>query len=247
MARDLTPPQRALLRSDRLRVNLLSTWYMDEGTFRYSDSVDDLTWTDEGESVIWIGANALASSTEIKSGSAGFSSESITLTIDGTRMSQAGFPDPAAFFQVILALPLANRRVDLQMAFSSMESENVQFVQPLYAGKINNVKLIDSRFDFESMGSGDIEQPKTRLEVELDSLAARYQWVSGRVRSHQDQLELDPSDMFFSYVQENIRGERSLYWGKAGPGGNGLVTQNGNKSTGGGGVVGKFDILRNAD
>lgn len=210
MARTFTTEQRALLRAPELKVRLLTTWWMDAGEYRFCDDVQDIMW--DGET--YIGANALAAATDVKSASNGWAAESVTVTIDGTRLSQAGMSDPAAFFQTILALPLANRRVDISVGLMTPADENPVMVIPIYAGKINNPKLIDPAKTF---GAADGSTTQTKLEITLDSLAARYQWITGRTRSHEDQLEIDPTDMFFSFVQDNVRSESTLYWGKKAP------------------------------
>lgn len=220
MARNLTSDQRDLLRAPELAARILTTWWMDDGVHRFCDDVYDLTYSGD----TWIGANAIASATEIRSSTSGFAAESVTLTIDGTRLSQAGLDDPAAFFQSILELPLTNRRVDIELGLMPVDQVNPTLVLPLYAGKINYPRLVDGSRD---MMSG--EPVGTKLEMVLDSLAARYQWVVGRTRSHADQQEIDPTDLFFQFVGDNIRAEQTLYWGKKGP--EGIVSNAGITST----------------
>lgn len=218
MAKNLTGPQRTLLRAPELKARLLSTWYMDDGTYRYCDDPYDMVYFDGVSDITWIGASALASATDIRMSGTGFAAEPVTITIDGTRMSQIGFSDPAAFFQLILQLPLTNRRVDLAYGLSYPDSEKIGMIMPVYAGKINAPRLLDPRLN--DLGSAD-SQPQTKLEITLDSLALRYQWATGRTRSHEDQLEIDSTDMFFSYVQNSLRKQATLYWGKATPAGAG--------------------------
>lgn len=233
MARNFSDDQRALLRSSVLRARLLTTWYMDGGTFYYCDDTQDLTWN----SNLFIGANALASATEIRSAASGWAAESVTITVDGTRLGEAGMTDPAIFFAAIFALDLSNRRVDIDLALMGETDENPVLVFPLYAGKINNAKLVDPNRAVTDIGVAQ----QSKLEIVLDSLAARYQWIVGRTRTHEDQLEIDPTDMFFSFVHDNMQNEQTLYWGKKAPAGIGAGALNGVPG-GLGGSPANFDI-----
>lgn len=207
MPLDLTTEQRALLNSDNIKARVLSTWYMDHGTYRYCDDHEDITLGAD----TWIGASALAACSEIKSGT-NMAAEPVTLTLDGTRMYQAGFGDPAAFFRLILELPLPNRRVDIDLALGYADQGGYLFKLPMFAGKINGVKLEDPQANMET---GEPQQSK--LTIQLDALSIRYGWTTHRVRAHMDQQEIDPDDMFFSFVHENQRNETTLYWGKKAP------------------------------
>lgn len=229
MALNLTTEQRALLRRPDLRFRLLTTWYMDDGTHRLCEDVEDITI----DGVTWLGASALASVTEIKSGSGGTAAEPIKFIIDGTRMFQAGFEDPAEFFRTILSVPLSNRLVDLELAIAGSDSETYTLKLPLFSGKINYAKMVDPAI---KLGSG--EQPQPNLEILLDSLAMRYSWVTGRVRNHQDQLEIDPTDNFFSFTHGNLRNEQLLYWGKKAPNGQSYTQTSGLGGSGSGGATG---------
>lgn len=208
MARTFTTEQQALLRSSHIQARLLTTWYMDDGEYRFCDDVYDLTYN----GYTWIGANAIAECTDIKANSQGFAAESVTISIDGTRLYEAGVSDPAEFFQLIFGLALTNRRVDIELGLMGSDDVNPTLVIPLYAGKINYPRLVDPQ-----MALGGTDSPHPRLEIVLDSLAARYQWVTGRTRSHEDQLEIDPTDQFYSFVFDNLRAEQTIYWGKKAP------------------------------
>ncbi len=210
MALTFTEEQATLLRSANIKARLFTTWYMDSGTYFYCDDVFDMTY--DGD--VYVGANAIASAGDIRSGNGGATSESVTLTIDGARLNDAGVDDPAELFQAILGLPLANRRVDLSLGLGYPDDQEVTLMIPLYRGKINSARLIDDPVPFgDSAGS----QTKSSLEIVLDSYAARYNWVVGRTRTHEDQLEIDPEDDFFSFVSDNLRAESTLYWGKKNP------------------------------
>jgi hypothetical protein len=135
--------------------------------------------------------------------------------IDGTRMLQTGFTDPASFFRDLIAEPWTNRRIKFEYGYSYPDEALIQLKLPLHGGKVNYIKLIDPA---TPMGRKSGEpSPQSKLEIVIDSLAIRYQWATGRTRSHEDQLEIDPTDMFFSYVDDNIPLERNLYWGKEDP------------------------------
>lgn len=210
MAQDLTTEQRALLRKPNLKARLLTTWYMDSGIVRFCDDVEDIVYG----GYTWIGASALASVSEIKASNGGTAAEPVKIIVDGTRMYQAGFDDPAGFFRLILEEQLHNRKVDLDLAIAEHDSNTWGLVLPLYAGKINHAKIVDPDV---RINSG--ENPQPNLEIVVDSLFVKLTWITQRVRSHQDQLEIDPTDMFFSFVHNNVRNEQLLYWGKKPPAG----------------------------
>jgi hypothetical protein len=212
MARDFTAPQRALLRSADIKVRLLSTWWLDDATYRFCDDVEDLT---DG-TYTWIGASALFSATDIRSG-ANMAAEPVTLTVDGTRLHQSGFTDPAGLFREVVGYLKPNRRVDLAVGAMYPDQQQVQLVLENYAGKINNAKIVDPKVELNDLTSSSAQRPMPTLTVTLDSLALRYQWSTGRTRSHNDQLEIDPADMFYSFVSDSIRNEGILYWGKKAP------------------------------
>ncbi len=210
MALTFTTAQAALLRSANIKARLFTTWYMDTGTYFYCDDVYDMAY----DGNVYIGANAIASAGDIKTGSGGMTAESVTLSIDGARLNEAGMDDPAELFQMILGLPLANRRVDLSLGLGYPDDQEVTLMIPLYQGKINSARLVEQAMTF---GDPSASQTQSTLEIVLDSWAARYNWVAGRTRTHEDQHEIDPDDDFFSFVNDNLRAESTLYWGKKSP------------------------------
>lgn len=212
--RALTSPQRALLRSGRARANLLADFYLDEGTYRFCDDTRDL----KNGATVYIGANALADSVTISSGQ-DLSAEGVTLTCDGNRMAQAEIADPAGVLRNIMNYLHQQRRVDFQLGLSYPEEENITLAIPVYAGKINSVRLVDADIEFDSD-----EPVSSRLEIQIDSLATRYGRATFRTRSQSDQHEIDPTDNFYSYVTDAVNNERLLYWGKRAPGGSSAVS-----------------------
>lgn len=213
MARVLTEEQRALLRARSVDINILATFYLDEGTYRFCDDVWDLS---DGVNT-FIGASALVGATDIRSGS-GLSAESVTLKIDGNRMAQFGIADPGKVLREILAYLHQQRRVDLAVGLRYPEQRNVTLTIPLYGGKINSARLIDSGVEYGDM-TGD-QQESDVLEIVLDSLASRYRRASNRTRSHADQQQLTGNtDDFFSFTADSVQSEKNLYWGKKAPAG----------------------------
>lgn len=204
MARNLTIDQRQLLRSHTMAVNVLATFYLDEGTYRFCDDTVDL----EYDSNIYLGANGLSSATDIRSGS-DFAAEPVTLILDGNRMAQAGIEDPARVLRDIMGYLTAQRRVDLQIAFRYSYERIPGLVINAFVGKINAPKLIDGQIDIESD-----EPALAKLEIVLDSLAMRYGRATNRTRSHEDQLQIDPTDNFFSFTVDAVNRDRTLPWGK---------------------------------
>jgi hypothetical protein len=233
MARLLTDPQRTLLRAPSIRLRVLMAFYLDEGTFRFTDDVIDV-W--DGQ-YTWIGAQPLASSIEIRSGR-DLSAEPVTLTLDGNRMTQAGITDPARVLSDIMGYLHQQRRVDCYLGFSYPNQAEVNLRVPVAALKINHVRSVDKEMDFGESGQPAVAQ----LVIVLDSLAARYARSTFRVRSHDDQKEIDPTDNFFSFTADAANTEKSLYWGRASStaGGGGTVAP----ATGFGAVVG--GVLRSS-
>lgn len=228
--RAFTAAQKALLRSEHIKGNLLATFYLDEGVFRFCDDHVDLS---DG-TYTYIGASALSDAAEVRSGT-DLAAESTTLVVDGNRMAQAGIPDPAHVLRDIMAYLFQQRRVDYALGLSYPTSQEVSLVIPLYAGKINSIRLVDPEIDAEA------DEPVFgRLEIVLDSLAARYSRATWRTRSQEDQHEIDPTDDFFSYTVDAVNSERQLYWGKATPR-TGAVGGNGG---GAGGSLGRYNYAR---
>lgn len=205
--RALTTEQKNLLRSDSLAANLLATFYLDEGTYYFCDDVRDL-W--DGTHT-YIGANAITESVEIRSGT-DLSAESVTLTCDGNRMTQFGIEDPARVLRDILGYLHQQRRVDCAIGFRYDYSPDVNLVIPVGALKINNCRLVDAEVPVQ--GNDAIT---AQLLITLDALSARYSRATNRTRSHADQLEIDATDMFFSYLAAATETESTIYWGKNAP------------------------------
>lgn len=209
MARSFTTDQKTLLRSPSIKVRLLITFYLDEGTYRFCDDVVDVS---DGTNT-YIGASALLGDLEYKSGS-GLAAEPVTLKIDGNRMTQYGVADPARALSDIMGYLHTQRRVDWSLGFAYADQQVMNIVVPIAAMKINNVRLIDEAIQAADSNSDKVE---AKLEIVLDSLASRYNRATFRTRAHEDQLEIDPTDNFFSYVTAAATGEKTLYWGKDSP------------------------------
>jgi hypothetical protein len=213
MARAFTNAQRALLRAPAVRIRLLATFYLDAGTYRFTDDVLDVVAGGQ----TYIGASALTESIEVRSG-ADLAAEPITLICDGNRMEQHGIQDPARVLSDIMGYLHQQRRVDFAYGLSYPEETVVNLMIPIAAMKINHVRLVDQQLDLLA------EEPvAARLEIVCDSLAMRYGRSTYRTRSHADQQEIDSSDMFFSFTQDAAQAEKTIYWGKKAPrGGGGL-------------------------
>lgn len=212
MARALTPTQRALLQSPDIGLNVLATFYLDSGTYRFCDDVIDLydgTYT-------YLGANAIAESFEVRSAS-DLAAEPATLICDGNRMAQYGIADPAKILREMLEELYHQRRVDFAFGYRYTYSKDVNLVIPCYAGKINYARLVDGEIQFADDGAQENAAADARLEIVLDSLASRYNRATFRTRSHQDQLEIDPTDNFYSFTVDATLNEKTLYWGKDAP------------------------------
>lgn len=235
MARGFTAPEQALLKSPDLAVNLLATFYLDEGTYRFCDELTGFD-LDDGAGTVWIGANTFADAVEIRMTS-DMAAEQVTLLLDGNRLTQAGVADPARVLSDILGYMYQQRRVDFAFGFRYNYSSYLNMIVPAYAGKINSTRLVDKSIDFPD---NEDFRVVSNLEIVLDSLAARYGRATLRLRAHNDQLELDPTDNFYSFTVDVAMNERSLYWGKNSPFGNGFLP--GGSLPGGGfgsgGVVG---------
>lgn len=209
MPRSFTSPQLAILESAGLRGRLLTTWFLDEGTYRFCDDVEDVT---DGTNT-WIGASALAVCADINSAQA-YASESVQLTLDGTRMLESGFTDPAGLFRDILTYKLHQRRVNFAFGLSYVDVKEVSLIVPVYAGKINYARVEYPKVNFTQT---DLPKPMPgNLIINMDSLAARYSRISGRTRSHQDQINIDPTDNYYQYAVQSAV-DTQLYWGSKPP------------------------------
>lgn len=215
--RSFTTPQKTLLRSPNIKARLLVTFFLDEGTYRFCDDVIDYS---DGVNT-YIGASALSDTFEVRSGSS-LSAEPITIIVDGNRMAQYGITDPARVLRDMLAYLHTQRRVNCAIGFAYASENVINLSIPLAAMKINAFRLIDTKFGEESIG-GNGTEATSKLEITLDSLASRYNRAAFRMRSNDDQLEIDPTDKFFSYVSDAIASEGKLYWGKASPFGPGFT------------------------
>lgn len=210
MARAFTSDQLALLQSPSLAINTLATFYLDSGTYRFTDHGTDLTDLTN----TWLAAQALTDSVEMRS-PAPLTSEQVTLTIDGNRMSEYGVEDPASILRQMLDELYVQRRVDFALGLRYVQSPNVDMVLPTMAMKINYARLIDDTIQFGSDNSA--QEVTAKLEIVLDTLTARYSDSTQRTRSNEDQLEIDATDKFFSYASEISPLNQTIYWGKDSP------------------------------
>jgi hypothetical protein len=232
MARALTTEQKNLLRSSELAVHTLATFFLDSGTYRFCDDVHDLS---DGTNT-YIGASALAGGVEVRAARP-LASEPLTLIIDGNRMSQFGISDPAAVLRDMLDELIHQRRVNLALGFHYNYNQDINLVIPIYAGKINYAKLIDAELSLTE------DKPvEAKLEIVIDSLAMRYTRATFRTRSHNDQLEIDTTDNFYSFVADAAQNEKRLYWGKDAPYGSSSSYGGGNSYGGSGNFYDRFNV-----
>lgn len=205
--RTFTAPQTALLQAPALNANMLATFFLDSGTYYFCDDVINLS---DGTNT-YIGANALTDSVEITSGS-GLSAESITMTLDGARMTQYGIADPASVLSSILGTLYTQRRVNINLGLRYPQDQLVDIVIPLYSGLINYARLIDKETTYDASA-----EVSAQLEIVIDSIAVRYSRTSNRVRSDSDQREVNSADGFYSFTSDAVQNEQTLYWGMATP------------------------------
>lgn len=206
--RAFTAPQKALLRAPEIQGNLLAQFNLDSGTYYFCDDIQNLS---DGVTT-YIGANSLANSIEIKSGS-GLAAEPLTLTCDGNRMTEFGIDDPAKVLREMMEELHKQRRVDFSLGLRYPHIWEITLKVPLYAGKINHCRMEDGAVELGT----DSKQAEPKLIIVLDALASRYNRSTFRVRSDEDQREIEPTDAFYSYVNSTSQGELNLFWGKAGP------------------------------
>lgn len=204
MARAFTTDQKALLREASLRATLLIDMYLDEGTFRFCDDV--INYSDGTNT--YIGANPLIDGIEYKSGM-NLSAEPVIIKCDANRMEQAGIDDPMSVLREMMDYLHKQRRVDWSVGFSKFNTDVVELKIPIYAGKINYVRLTDPEL---TLSTGDPVQGQ--LEIALDALSLRYQRATHRTRSNEDQRRYHSDDKFFDFVASASRGEINLLWGK---------------------------------
>jgi hypothetical protein len=216
VARAFTNDQLDLI-SGSMKVRVLAEFILDTGTYSFCDDMWDLS---DGINT-YIGANALFANVDIKSAD-GLSAESVTLTIDGNRIGQSGFTDPAELFRGILGLNYQGRRVNLYLGFMPVESQDITLTVAMYSGLINSIKVMDPAFNMiEGSATGDVTKsvaaPQGVMTIALDSLAIRYNRSTYRTRSHADQQNISRYDMFFSFVDAVVANEFVLYWGAKAP------------------------------
>lgn len=214
MAKAFTSDQLKLLYSSAIKGRWLVTFTLDTGVYRFCDDVTDMV---DSAGNVYIGANALAASADIVS-SKPYAAESVELTIDGARVAASGI-DPGNLFHSILGLKLHQRRVDMAVALSYPNSQVITLITQVYAGKVNNIQLVDAAADLSSLTQDGGIQQATKLIITLDSLASRYGYSTGRTRSHSDQLQIDPTDLFFQFVNDSVVNDSNLYWGRKPPAG----------------------------
>lgn len=199
---------KRLLRSPSMKLRLLMTFYLDQGTYRFCDDFVDCT---DGTNT-WIGASPLGGQVEIKSGK-DLSAEPITLTLDGNKMAQAGVKDPARVLSDIMGYLFTQRRTDFAFGISWPDSMGVNALIPCAAMKINTCRLVDKQLDWLNPS----KEVESSLEIVFDSLAMRYSRATFRTRSDPDQREIDATDSFFSFTADAVNTEKTLYWGKRAP------------------------------
>jgi hypothetical protein len=202
----LTNEQKEMVRGD-MSVRLLVVFYLDYGTYAFCDDVMDCT---DGKTT-YIGASALTSSIEITSGD-DLAAEPVTLICDGNRMEQFGITDPARVLRDIMNSIAQQRRVDFFLGCSPVGTEQISLRIPIYAGKINSYRMVDPAIAWDSK-----EESNGQLEIVIDALASRYSRSTNRTRSHEDQQEISPGDMFYSFTLDSVDSEQTLYWGKNAP------------------------------
>lgn len=204
--RALTAPQKALLRSD-CQARLLATFFLDEGTYRFCDDAVNVS---DGTNT-WVGASALSSNVEVRSGK-DLAAEPVTLVCDGNRMAQFGIQDPARVLRDMMGYLAQQRRIDWALGIGYPDSETLSLVIPIYAGKINNYRMIDDEVSLDNQ-----DEVSSKLEIVIDALAARYDRATYRTRSHDDQQEIAPGDNFYSFTADAAISDSTLYWGKDAP------------------------------
>jgi hypothetical protein len=224
---------RALLRAPSIKMRILMTFFLDSGTYYFCDDTVNVS---DGIRT-WVGANALGSAIEMRSGR-DLSAEPITLQLDGNHMTQAGINDPAKVLAQIMTYLFTQDRVDIAWGFAYPDSYAIQLTIPVAAMKINTCRLIDNKLDWSLPG----KETNSVLEITLDSLAMRYSRATWRTRSHADQQEIDATDMFFSFTADAQNTERNLYWGKSAPSASSAVGSG--TGIGGTGGTGRFGGIR---
>lgn len=209
MARSFTTAQLDLLQSPGIRGRLLTTWWLDGGPYFFCDDVDDVS---DGTNT-YIGASLLAVCASINS-SAPYAAEPVQLTLDGTRMEEVGFTDPAGIFRDIFSMDLHNKRVDFAIGLSYPDVQQITLVIPVYAGRINYAKVTYPKINFTPE---EVGKPNPgNLEFYFDSLATRYSRIMGRTRSQVDHMTVDSTDNFFKFCVESAI-DTQLFWGSKSP------------------------------
>lgn len=211
MARLLDQSTIDQLNASGLKATILCELYIPSGNVYLCDDVDDLTATVNSITNVYIGASVLFGAMTISSSSP-LAAEPVTIILDGAKLHQAGLPSALDFYNQLLEEDYQQKRVNFYLAIQNADTLEIVSIWNLYAGKINSIRQVDEAVSI--LGDKPVQ---SNLEVILDSLAARYNRTIGRVRTHEDQLEIDPTDKFYSYVSAASKNERNIYWGKAAP------------------------------
>lgn len=153
-------------------------------------------------------------------------SSAVDLILDASRLLSASNnpSDPANWLATVISNG-GYRQRRMYMFYSIWNaSTGVHVLQRrAMSGVIDQMRI---RYDPDAnSGKGS-----AKLVVRCEDISLRYGQRLGRLRNHEDQREIDPTDDFFKMTAGAIIRERTLQWGRAGEGSQ--------PTTGGGGVLG---------
>lgn len=135
----------------------------------------------------------------------------IELVLDATRLLKAAndLTDPGVWLSTVISNG-GYRQRRMSMSYSIWNAKTGAHVMQRrgFTGVIEQMAI---RYDPSPRhGLGNL-----KLAVRCEAITLRYGQRLGRIRSHEDQRELDPVDDFYLFCTGSVIRERTLQWGRA--------------------------------
>lgn len=143
--------------------------------------------------------------------SADMAASGIEFVLDATRLLKASnnLADPGNWLASVIANGgYRQRRMSMAYSLWNANTGAHLFQRRAFTGVIDQMAV---RYDPNpEKGMGNL-----KLIVRCEAITLRYGQRLGRIRSHEDQREIDPDDDFYKFCTGSIIRERSLQWGAA--------------------------------
>lgn len=136
----------------------------------------------------------------------------IELVLDATRILKAANDetDPGLWVATVIANG-GYRQRRMNMAYSIWNADTGEHVMQrrTFTGVIDQMAIRYDPSPENGLGA-------CKLIVRCEAITLRYGQRLGRIRSHEDQREIAPTDDFYKFCTGSVIRERTLQWGKAG-------------------------------